>query len=34
MEEMRNEHNISFEVKRPLARAWCKWMDNIKMDIK
>jgi hypothetical protein len=36
MGEMRNAHRILVgkpEVKRPLGRPRCKWVDNIKMDL-
>jgi hypothetical protein len=34
--EVRNVFKIlagKFEEKRPLGRAWRRWVDNIKMDI-
>jgi hypothetical protein len=37
MEEKRNAYRILVgkpEGKRPLGRPKCRWMDNIKMDLK
>jgi hypothetical protein len=37
MGEKRNAYGMLVgkpEGKRPLGRAWCMWVDNIKMDLR
>jgi len=36
MEDMRNAYSILVgmpEGKRPLRRSWCRWEDNIKVNL-
>jgi len=37
MVQMRNAYKILVgkrEGKRPLGRSWCRWKDNIRMDLR